>query len=77
MNRSCFEQCLCVQQAAVGELLNCSAGSDDAFDCEPAHAPAPASAPAPAPLPPHTLHADMASADGTIVGKEHFQFLTW
>ncbi|CAB3261881.1 unnamed protein product [Arctia plantaginis] len=47
-----------LQQAAVGELLNCSASSDDVFDSTPP------------PLSPNTIHADMSSSDGSIVGVD-------
>lgn len=47
-----------LQQAAVGELLNCSAGSDDVFDSSPP------------PLSPTTIDPDMSTSDGSIVGVD-------
>ncbi|KAG6456477.1 protein deltex [Manduca sexta] len=50
-----------LQQAAVGELLNCSTGSDDVFDTSsPPSPPSP-----PSPLPP--ISHDILSTDGCIV----------
>ncbi|XP_053609625.1 protein deltex [Plodia interpunctella] len=65
-----------LQQAVVGELLNCSGGSDDVFHPPGAPAPpcprAPAGAPsgAPAGAPAQDLPLPAPGSDGTIVGLE-------
>ncbi|CAH0585409.1 unnamed protein product [Chrysodeixis includens] len=52
-----------LQQASVGELLNCSGGSDDVFE-----------APPPPSLPP--LNNDIPTSDGSIVGKLRLHLYT-
>ncbi|XP_045536621.1 protein deltex [Papilio machaon] len=60
-----------LQQAAVGELLNCSAGSDDVFEAPPPRCPAPLDPlVAHAPHAAHAAHVDLLDAHDTYVSEE-------